>query len=221
MKKRRTKRAPALSHHNYQQQHHVLDRYPLLSPPMVEKANRYSPIVAACLKDTSTLVRQQILESLTSLIKEQFIRWEGQIMYRFVSTILDENKSIKEYTKFCLLSTFDDTRKFTLMAHICTQIICPVMNGKLKFEDPCVFALLKDSLTVMSLKEIKLNMDVGKGPDEEDEPPAIVVAAAKEMIAQTFRKAMIEYVMPALLDLRVFLNERRSSLRGPLYCVFR
>ncbi|KAK6032512.1 hypothetical protein OSTOST_01311 [Ostertagia ostertagi] len=263
--------------------------------------DRYSPIVAACLKDTSTLVRQQILESLTSLIKEQFIRWEGQIMYRFVSTILDENKCIKEYTKFCLrdvlllqfpelfsnhfieclmyfnnvpvscerdgevhamrsvilkwlcfaavqevvdpshrvslhgpeneenrmtiykfmLSTFDDTRKFTLMAHICTQIICPVMNGKLKFEDPCVFALLRDSLTVMSLKEIKLNMDVGKGPDEEDEPPAIVVAAAKEMIAQTFRKAMIEYVMPALLDLRVFLNEKRSSLRGPLYCVFR
>nr|CDJ86154.1 condensin-2 complex subunit D3-like [Haemonchus contortus] len=246
--------------------------------------DRYSPIVAACLKDTSTLVRKQILQSLTSLIKEQFIRWEGQIMYRFVSTILDENKIIMEYTKFCLrdvlllqfpelfsshfieclmyfnnvpvscerevvqevvdpayrvslhgpeneenrmtiykfmLSTFDDTHKFTLMAHICTQIICPVMNGKLKLEDPCVFALMRDSLTVMSLKEIKLNMDVGKGPDEEDEPPAVVVAAAKEMITETFRKAMIEYVMPALLDLRVYLNERRSSLRGPLYCVFR
>ncbi|XGW07954.1 hypothetical protein V3C99_010797 [Haemonchus contortus] len=246
--------------------------------------DRYSPIVAACLKDTSTLVRKQILQSLTSLIKEQFIRWEGQIMYRFVSTILDENKIIMEYTKFCLrdvlllqfpelfsshfieclmyfnnvpvscerevvqevvdpayrvslhgpeneenrmtiykfmLSTFDDTHKFTLMAHICTQIICPVMNGKLILEDPCVFALMRDSLTVMSLKEIKLNMDVGKGPDEEDEPPAVVVAAAKEMITETFRKAMIEYVMPALLDLRVYLNERRSSLRGPLYCVFR
>ncbi|KAK6035194.1 HEAT repeat protein [Cooperia oncophora] len=64
--------------------------------------DRYSPIVAACLKDTSTLVRQQILDSLTSLIKEQFIRWEGQIMYRFVSAILDENKSIREYAMFCL-----------------------------------------------------------------------------------------------------------------------
>ncbi|KAK6035193.1 hypothetical protein COOONC_27300 [Cooperia oncophora] len=119
------------------------------------------------------------------------------------------------------LSTFDDTRKFTLMAHICTQIICPVMNGKLKYEDPCVFALVRDALTVMSLKEIKLNMDVGKGPDVEEEPPALVVAVAKEMITQTFRKAMIEYVMPALLDLRVYLTEKRSSLRGPLYAVFR
>ncbi|VDO82264.1 unnamed protein product [Heligmosomoides polygyrus] len=211
-------------------------------------------------------------------------------MYRFVSTMLDENKEIREYTKFCLrdvllqqfpdlfsshfieclmyfnnvsvscerdaeivdpsqrvslhgskneegrmtiykfmLSTFDDRLKFTLMAHICTQIICPIMSGKLNYEDPCVFALLKDSLVVMSLKEIKLNMDVGKGPDEEEEPPALVVvidstfiqAAAKEMIKETFRKAMIEYVMPALLDLRVFLTEKRSSLRGPLYSIFR
>lgn len=31
---------------------------------------------------------------------------------------------------------------------------------------------------VMSLKEIKLNMDVGKGPDEEEEPPALVVVSA-------------------------------------------
>ncbi|KAJ1360133.1 Condensin-2 complex subunit D3 [Parelaphostrongylus tenuis] len=66
--------------------------------------DRYSAIVAAYVKDGSTLVRYQILESLTSLIKEQFIRWEGQIMYRFVSTILDENKVTCEYAKFCLQS---------------------------------------------------------------------------------------------------------------------
>ncbi|VDM59771.1 unnamed protein product [Angiostrongylus costaricensis] len=208
-------------------------------------------------------------------------------MYRFVSTILDENKIIREYAKFCLrdvlllqfpdlfsnhfieclmyfnkvpvsgeirsagrvqevidpvqhvnlygsenfenrmtickfmLSTFDDRLKLTLMAHICTQIISPVMNGNLKYDDPCVYALLKDALTIMSVKEIRLNMDVGKGPDDEDEPPAVVVAAAKEMITQTFRKAMIDYVMPSLLDLRAYLNERRSRLRSELYSVFR
>ncbi|VDL72654.1 unnamed protein product [Nippostrongylus brasiliensis] len=246
--------------------------------------DRYSPIIAACLKDTSTLVRRQILESLASLIKEQFIRWEGQVMYRFVSTILDENDAIRDYTMFCLtdvlltqfpdlfsnhfveclmyfnnvpvscerevvqevidpsqrvtlygpenevnrmtiykfmLSTFDDRLKFTAMAHMCNQIICPIMNGKLDFNDPCVQALLRDTLTIMTLEEIKLEMEVGKGPDGEEEPPAAVVAAAKEMITKTFRKALIEFVMPALLDLRVFLNEKRSSLRGPLYGAFR
>ncbi|KAJ1365227.1 hypothetical protein KIN20_025466 [Parelaphostrongylus tenuis] len=38
--------------------------------------DRYSAIVAASLKDGSTLVRYQILESLTSLVKEQFMRCE-------------------------------------------------------------------------------------------------------------------------------------------------
>ncbi|KIH46541.1 hypothetical protein ANCDUO_23406, partial [Ancylostoma duodenale] len=119
------------------------------------------------------------------------------------------------------LSTYDDGRKFGLMAQICTQILCPVMNGKLKYDNPRVYALVKDALTVMSLKEIKLNMDVGKGPDEEDEPPAAVVAVAKEIVTIAFRKAMLEYVMPTLLDLRAYFNERRSALRKELYAIFR
>ncbi|VDK55275.1 unnamed protein product [Cylicostephanus goldi] len=266
--------------------------------------DRYSPIVAACLKDRSTLVRQQVLESLTSLIKEQYIRWEGQascIMYRFVSTILDENEIISDYAKFCLrdvlllqfpslfeshfieclmyfnnvpmdsereatvpldqthrvclhglenlenrmaiykfmISTFDDPRKFTLMAQICTQIFCPLMNGKIKYEDHPVQELVKDALMVLSLKEIKLSMDVGRTPDDEEEPPTAVVvsfrlvvlpvifiisrmqAAAKDIIVSAFRKAMLDYVMPTLLDLRMYLNERRSGLRKYLYAVFR
>ncbi|KAE9417327.1 hypothetical protein Angca_001958, partial [Angiostrongylus cantonensis] len=32
---------------------------------------------------------------------------------------------------------------------------------------------------------------------------------------------MMDYVMPSLLDLRVYLNERRSRLRSELYSVFR
>ncbi|KAJ1365226.1 hypothetical protein KIN20_025465 [Parelaphostrongylus tenuis] len=84
------------------------------------------------------------------------------------------------------------------MAHICKQIICPVMNGKLKYRNSCVRALLKDSLTEMSLKEIRLNMDVGKGLDSEDEPPEVVVAATRNMITQAFQKAMIDNVMPSL-----------------------
>ncbi|KAJ1360134.1 hypothetical protein KIN20_019039 [Parelaphostrongylus tenuis] len=95
------------------------------------------------------------------------------------------------------------------------------MNGKLKYKNSCVRALLKDSLTVMSLKEIRLNMDVGKGPDSEDDPPEKVVALAKKMVTEAFQKVMIGNVMPSLLDLRVYLNEKRSPLRSELYAVFR
>ncbi|KAF8372638.1 hcp-6 [Pristionchus pacificus] len=64
--------------------------------------DRYTPIIASCLKDRAILVRQQTLECLTILIKEAFIRWEGQLMYRFVATILDECRQIREYAIFCL-----------------------------------------------------------------------------------------------------------------------
>ncbi|EPB80611.1 hypothetical protein ANCCEY_00325 [Ancylostoma ceylanicum] len=158
--------------------------------------DRYSPIVAACLKDRSTLVRQQTLESLTSLIKEQFIRWEGQ--------------------RDVLLQQFPDLFE----SHF---IECLMYFNKVQVscEREGVQDLLDQSQKVMSLKEIKLNMDVGKGPDEEDEPPAAVVAVAKEIVTIAFRKAMLEYVMPTLLDLRAYFNERRSTLRKELYAIFR
>lgn len=41
--------------------------------------DRYSEILASCLNDESTLVRKQTLILLTNLIKEAFIRWEGQV----------------------------------------------------------------------------------------------------------------------------------------------
>lgn len=46
------------------------------------------------------------------------------------------------------LSTYDDAKKFGLMAQICTQILCPLMNGKFKYDNPQVYALVKDALTV-------------------------------------------------------------------------
>uniref|UniRef100_A0A915AMC9 Condensin complex subunit 1 C-terminal domain-containing protein n=1 Tax=Parascaris univalens TaxID=6257 RepID=A0A915AMC9_PARUN len=65
--------------------------------------DRYSAIIALSLRDRSKLVRKQALALLTCLIKEQYIRWEGQIMYRLVSTLLDEDQDIREYAKVCLL----------------------------------------------------------------------------------------------------------------------
>lgn len=53
---------------------HLLFRYTLL-------VERHSAIIASCLKDVSTLVRKQALMLLTHLIKEQFVRWAGQVIY--------------------------------------------------------------------------------------------------------------------------------------------
>ncbi|KAI1727657.1 non-SMC mitotic condensation complex subunit 1 domain-containing protein [Ditylenchus destructor] len=65
--------------------------------------DRYSAILASCLRDSSVLVRHQTLMLLTNLIKEQFLKWEGAIIYRFVTALLDPEKSIRVYAEFCLV----------------------------------------------------------------------------------------------------------------------
>ncbi len=44
--------------------------------------DRYSTILASCLKDDSVLVRHQTLVLLTNLIKEQYLKWEGSVSSR-------------------------------------------------------------------------------------------------------------------------------------------
>lgn len=41
--------------------------------------DRYSAILASCLRDTSLLIRRQTLMLLTNLIKEQYLKWEGHV----------------------------------------------------------------------------------------------------------------------------------------------
>uniref|UniRef100_A0A915CTU7 Condensin complex subunit 1 C-terminal domain-containing protein n=1 Tax=Ditylenchus dipsaci TaxID=166011 RepID=A0A915CTU7_9BILA len=65
--------------------------------------DRYCTILASCLKDRSVLVRHQTLMLLTNLIKEQFLKWEGSIIYRFVTALLDPERCIRKYAEFCLV----------------------------------------------------------------------------------------------------------------------
>nr|CAD2141170.1 unnamed protein product [Meloidogyne enterolobii] len=64
--------------------------------------DRYSTILASSLRDPSILIRRQTLMLLTNLIKEQYMKWEGPIIYRYVTTLLDHDPCIQEYANFCL-----------------------------------------------------------------------------------------------------------------------
>ncbi|KAL3115986.1 hypothetical protein niasHT_007286 [Heterodera trifolii] len=66
------------------------------------EVDRYSTILASCLWDSSILIRRQTLLLLTNLIKEQYLKWEGTVIYRFVTTLLDPEQCIEEYANFCL-----------------------------------------------------------------------------------------------------------------------
>jgi hypothetical protein len=45
---------------------------------------QYMPLIVCALKDPARIVRQQTLTLLTSLLKEDFVRWQGMLLYRCV-----------------------------------------------------------------------------------------------------------------------------------------
>ncbi|VDK63151.1 unnamed protein product [Onchocerca ochengi] len=238
--------------------------------------DRHSAILASCLKDPSTLVRKQTLMLLTHLIKEQFVRWAGQIMYRFVSTILDENKEVREYAEMCLvdvlliqfpnmfvnhflecvfyfnsvthvmeedteerqdlkcslsgfrlknarmrlyrfmIKTFNDENKFTIGMRIGQEVYSAVVDGVLDICDRRVKALLEDCYEIMCCSEIKLSMALGRrspneadDDDDDDEPPSNVQEAARKVVTQAFRKGIIDAILPHVIQLKYYLQEKR------------
>uniref|UniRef100_A0A0K0EC54 Cnd1 domain-containing protein n=1 Tax=Strongyloides stercoralis TaxID=6248 RepID=A0A0K0EC54_STRER len=65
----------------------------------------YMDIFAACLGDDSVAVRVHALHCLTKLLKEGYLVWKGDIMFRFVSTLLDQVSRVRDYAEFCLIDT--------------------------------------------------------------------------------------------------------------------
>ncbi len=64
---------------------------------------RHLGSIAQCLKDPAPFVRKQTITLLTGLLKEDFLRWKGVLLYRFLSTLLDPNDEIRTFAQFCLI----------------------------------------------------------------------------------------------------------------------
>uniref|UniRef100_A0AC35UBL5 Cnd1 domain-containing protein n=1 Tax=Rhabditophanes sp. KR3021 TaxID=114890 RepID=A0AC35UBL5_9BILA len=65
----------------------------------------YMNIFAACLNDDSVAVRVHTLHCLTRLLKEGYLVWKGDIMFRFVMTLLDGVCRVRDYAEYCLIDT--------------------------------------------------------------------------------------------------------------------
>ena len=57
--------------------------------------DRYVPNLAMCLKDESALVRQHSLMLLTQLLVEDYVKWKGPLLYRFLSVLVDTASDLK------------------------------------------------------------------------------------------------------------------------------
>ncbi|KAH9495177.1 Condensin-2 complex subunit D3 [Bulinus truncatus] len=64
--------------------------------------DRYVTNIAACLKDSSALVRKNTLTILTRLLQEEYVKWKGVLFFYYITTLLDETEEIKQLAEFCL-----------------------------------------------------------------------------------------------------------------------
>lgn len=56
------------------------------------------------LRDPSPLVRKQTLTLLTNLLKEDYLKWKGALLFRFLTALLDADAQIRAFAEFCLVN---------------------------------------------------------------------------------------------------------------------
>ena len=65
--------------------------------------DRHFSSISAGTKDEFMLIRKQTLMLLTNLLQEDFLKWKGSLFFRFIASIVDDNKEIKDFAEFCLV----------------------------------------------------------------------------------------------------------------------
>jgi hypothetical protein len=85
----------------------------LITPSVCRYTNlvdRHIGSLAACLQDTDSLVRRHSLVLLTQLLLQDFLKWRGMLLFRFLSTTVDADLELSELAKNILRKTL--TTKF-------------------------------------------------------------------------------------------------------------
>jgi condensin-2 complex subunit D3 len=65
--------------------------------------DHYIPNIALCLQDSAPFVRRQTLILLTNLLQEDYLKWRGSLFLHFVICVVDSDREIKHFAKFCLV----------------------------------------------------------------------------------------------------------------------
>lgn len=60
---------------------------------------RHMDTIASCLQDDSMIIRKHALILLSSLILQDYIKFKSQILFRFLSCLLDDNQEFNELAK--------------------------------------------------------------------------------------------------------------------------
>lgn len=64
----------------------------------------YGDILASCMRDPSVLIRKHAVFLVTTLIRDEYFKWKGQVMYFFLGALLDPNEGVCEQVHASLLN---------------------------------------------------------------------------------------------------------------------
>jgi len=59
--------------------------------------DRYVPLLAGCVSDENEVVRKHALTLLTKLLSEDYIKWKGLLLFRFLAALVDSSSSVQAF----------------------------------------------------------------------------------------------------------------------------
>jgi hypothetical protein len=89
--------------------------------------DRHVGSMAACLQDPDVLVRRHSFILLTQLLLQEYLKWRGMLLFRFLATILDKDEEMAELAKYVLKNTLQTKYSGFIVQNFTEALI--VFNG--------------------------------------------------------------------------------------------
>jgi hypothetical protein len=67
--------------------------------------DRHVGSMSSCLQDPNVMVRRHAFVLLTQLLLQEYIKWRGMLLFRFLAVVVDRNEEIAELSKYVLRHT--------------------------------------------------------------------------------------------------------------------
>ena len=129
-----------------------------------------------------------------------------------------------------LIGQMDDEHKLQITSKLCHDVLAAVPDGHLSLEDG--HWVLADALMLLACKEIKLGGAGAAGGDEGDDDgggggggaggkDAAAANAKAKVLSLVARKAMVEAIVPIVIELKRHLEGARSPLLKVVFLFLR
>lgn len=69
--------------------------------------DRHIGILASCLQDDEVIVRKNAFVLLVQLLVQDFLKWRGMLLYRFLAIVVDSDEDMAEFGKLALKKALD------------------------------------------------------------------------------------------------------------------